>query len=107
MKYILIVAGSRIELNAFLEANPWINREAVISVREADDLRTRGGLVLALPGWEHSPSIRRPRELLEAITRQGMQLVVLEQAAYQIRPIETVFGSMHQHTVQRFEGELP
>lgn len=113
MKYLPIISGSRIELDAFLNANPWIDRERVVRIREAVDLKDRAGLVLALPGWEFSPSIRRPRELLTTIAARGMQLVVLEQAAYQLTPgaggpsLESKIAAQHQHTQQRFEGELP
>jgi hypothetical protein len=113
MKYLPIIAGSRIELDAFLNANPWIDRECVVRIGESADLLGRAGLVLALPGWEFSPSIRRPRELLTTIATRGMQLVVLEQAAYQLTPgaggpsLESKIAAQHQHTQQRFEGELP
>lgn len=113
MKNLPIIAGSRLELDAFLDANPWVERDRVVRIREAADLYDRAGLVLALPGWEYSPSIQRPRELLSTIAQRGMQLVVLEQAAYQLSPgpaglsIESKVATQHQHTVQRFEGELP
>lgn len=110
MMKIPIISPSRYELQAFLDHNPWINRDAVVPVTDAKDLRGRAGLVLALPGWQYSPSIRSPRELLEVITARGMQLVVLEQAAYQLKAMSDVVTktpSAYQHTVRRFEGELP
>lgn len=94
MKNIAIISPSRRELEAYLLANPWINAGAVTTVTSSEDLHGYGGLVLALPGWESSPSIARPRALLEFMAAHGMQLVVLEHAAYEITP-------------QRVEGELP
>lgn len=82
MKNILIIAGSQLELQAYVAANTWINSEAVVRVTKAEDLLGHAGLILALPGWQASPSIENPRRLMEFIGVRGMQLVVLEQAAY-------------------------
>ena len=87
MKRIAIIATSRRDLESYLLANPWINAEAVTPVTSTEDLHGHGGLVLALPGWQYSPSIARPRAILEFIGAHGMQLVVLEQAAYLLSPI--------------------
>lgn len=77
MKNIPILAPSRLHLLAFLAACPWINHEHVVAVESERDLHGHGGLVLAIPGWEHSPSIARPRDILEFINSTGMQLVVV------------------------------
>lgn len=84
MKQIPIIAGSNLELQAYVAANTWINPEAVVRITKAEDLLGHHGLVLALPGWESSPSIQYQRRLMEFIMVRGMQLVVLEQAAYQL-----------------------
>lgn len=86
MKNIAIISPSRRDLEAYLLANPWINAGAVTPVTAPEDLHGHGGLVLALPGWQWSPSIARPRAILDLISAHGMQLVVLEQAAYQLQP---------------------
>lgn len=82
MKQIPILAGSQIELDCYLRANPWINKQAVIRVTQPYDLHGHGGMVLALPAWQASPSIANPRGILEFIAAHGMQLVALEQAAF-------------------------
>lgn len=84
MKQIPIIAPSRVELAGFLEANPWLNAGAVVEIREAADLDGHTGLVLALPGWNCSPSIRDPRGMLASINAMPVQLVVLEYAAYSV-----------------------
>lgn len=85
MKTLPIIAGSQFELDAFLRATPWLNAEHVTRVTEPEHLQWRAGLVLALPGWELAPAIRKPRELLAMVARRNMQLVVLEHAAYDLR----------------------
>lgn len=90
MKNILIIAGSQLELQAYVAANTWINPEAVVRITQAEDLLGQHGLVIALPGWEASPSIANPRRLMEFIMVRGMQLVVLEQAAYQFKVAQDV-----------------
>lgn len=77
MKNIPILAPSRLHLQSFLSGNPWINPEHVVRVESDHDLHGHGGLVLALPDWQHSPSIARPRAILEFINSTGMQLVVV------------------------------
>jgi hypothetical protein len=92
MKQIPIIAPSRVELVAFLEANPWLNAGAVVEIREASDLDGHTGLVLALPGWQCSPSIRDPRGMLASIAERPMQLVVLENADYKLAERVVGFG---------------
>lgn len=84
MNTLPIIAGSQIELDAFLRATPWLNAEHVTRVTEPEHLQWRAGLVLALPGWELAPAIRKPRDLLAMVARRNMQLVVLEHAAYDL-----------------------
>lgn len=90
MKYLPILAGSHIELQAFLRANPWLNPRNVFRVFDSESLQTigRGQLLLALPAWEGSPVIESPRALLQLIHERHLQLVVLENAAYCLRTTE-------------------
>lgn len=79
MKTIAILAPSRRHLMGFLAVNPWINPDHVVQVESEHDLVNRVGMVLALRGWENSPSIARPRAILEQINASDyLQLVVLE-----------------------------
>ena len=87
MKHILILAPSRNQAHDFLVENQWINHGRARIVHSPNDLRGISHcLVLALPGWQHSPSITHPRTILEEIARRNMQLVALEQdVAYRPR----------------------
>lgn len=84
MNTVPIIAGSQVELDAFLRANPWLNPAFVTRVTEPEHLQWRGGLVLALPGWEVAPAIAHPRKLLEVIAQRGMHLVVLDPAEFHL-----------------------
>lgn len=90
MKYLPILAGSHIELQAFLRANPWLNPRQVFRVFDRPSLLAigRGQLLLALPGWDSSPSIDNSREMLQEIHARHLQLVVLENASYCLRDPE-------------------
>lgn len=91
MKYLPILAGSHIELQAFLRANPWLNPRQVFRVFDRPSLQaiSRGHLLLALPGWDGSPTIENPRAMLQMIHERHLQLVVLENAAYHLaEPVE-------------------
>ena len=89
-KNIPIIAGTRRELHLFLAANPWIDPSKVTNVVQPEDLLGHDGLVLALPDWQHSPSIHTPRKILEAINIRGMQLVVLEWGGYTLKAKQDV-----------------
>lgn len=79
MKHIPILTPSRNHLQGFLAVNPWIDPARVLRVESEQDLVNHVGLVLALRGWENSPSIARPRAILEQINASDyLQLVVLE-----------------------------
>lgn len=82
MKNLPVIAGSQVELDCYLRANPWINPNAVARVTCPLDLLGHVGMVIALPAWEASPSIAHPRQILQTIAENGLQLVVLENAAY-------------------------
>lgn len=86
MQTLPILAASQVELDAFLRANPWLNPNFVQRVSEPKHLQWRGGLVLAVPGWEFSGSIAHPREILQVIHSRDMQLVVLDHADLQYVP---------------------
>lgn len=90
MKYLPILAGSHIELQAFIRANPWLNPFRVFRVFDRPSLQAidRGQLLLALPGWEGSPTVESPRSMLQMIHERHLQLVVLENASYCLRDPE-------------------
>lgn len=79
MNTIAILAPSRHHMQGFLAVNPWINPGCAIYVESESDIVGCVGLVFAMRDWQLSPSIARPRAILERInSSNGLQLVVLE-----------------------------
>lgn len=77
MNTLPILAASQLQFAAFIQASPWLNSDNVTRVTEPEHLQWRSGFVLALPDWHLGPAVQRPREILEAIQRSGLQLVAV------------------------------
>ncbi len=85
-----ILAPSQVELLAWLRANRWINPEHVQRVLKPQDFDAGAPMLLALPGWNLSPTISDPRGILQRAHSLGVQVLVLERAAFKLTPSVTV-----------------
>ena len=89
-KKLQIVAPSQVELLDWLKANRWVNHEHVQRVLKPQDIDAGAPLLLGLPGWNLSPTITDPKGILQRAHALGVQVLVLERAAYDLTPSITI-----------------